>query len=175
MTDIKSDGLAAMDPKNFGVVRVDQALQGKSDKHAPDISKFKELLGSIHDAAFPKGNVDDQTELAWENIEGEVMGEVLAHCLVSGTCFTQIDDDFFTFATPQECLMEIFTKEFLIEIKKKGFIIPSFSAMKENVNRLMISFMRKGRLEQAEMLKAFSISLAEQERTDPTKSLLRRL
>lgn len=174
MTEEKKDsGLAAMDPKSFGVVPVNQALSKKPEK-APDVSKFKELLGAIHDAAYPSGSPDEQTELQWDNIEGEVMGEVLAHAVVAGTPFDQIDHPFFKFATPHECLDKTFEQVLLDTVRNKKFIIPSISAMKENLNRLMISFNRQGRAEQVRMLQALSISLQEQERNDPTKSFLGR-
>ena len=161
-------GLAAMNPKSYGVVPVDQALQSRGSQKSPEISKFKDLLNAIHDAAYPAGSPDEQTELQWENIEGEVMGEILAHSLISGTPYMKINHPFFSFATPESCIEKTFADSLVKAIKNKHYIIPSISAMKENLNRLMISFNRQGRGEQVKMLQALSISLQEQERTDPS-------
>lgn len=156
-----------MDPKNYGVVTTDQALAGRGEKQKiPDISKFKELLNAVHDASFPKGTNDDQTRLEWENIEGEVLGCTLSHAIGSGTPFVQIEDDFFNFATPQECVERMIGKELARAIKARGDIIPSFAALKENLNRLIVSLRGLGRDEQIRMLQAFSISLQEQERSE---------
>jgi hypothetical protein len=171
----KSSGLAAMDPKNYGVVSTEHALASRQQSKPPVLFKVRELLNAVHESAFPKGDISDQTRLEWENIEGEVMGEVLAHGIGAGTPFVQIHDDLFNFATVNECVDEMIGKTAAEIIRKRGDIIPSFTAMKENLNRLLISWKGMGRDEQIRMLQAFSISLQEQERNDPTKSLMRRI
>jgi hypothetical protein len=169
----KSTGLAAMDPKAYGVVPTNQALGKKDTNKKLDVSKFRELLGAIHDSAFPGGNVDDQTELEWDHIEGEVIGEVLQLGVIAGTPLNQINHPFFHFATPEECINKTFEKSLIDSIKKRQMILASFCAAKENLNRLMISFQRKGRGEQVQMLQSLSLSLSEQERSDPMAKIRR--
>jgi hypothetical protein len=165
----EQSGLAAMDPKNFGVVSTQQALSQR-EKPRVDVSKFKDLMGSIHDVAFSQGNVDDQTHLEWENLEGEVIGEVLQYSMLGGTQLTQIEDDFFNFASVDQCINAVFERSLIEAYKKRMYVLPSVAVMKENLNRLMISYQRQGRKELVEMLKSIGLSLSEQERTDPMQN-----
>ena len=164
----KTSGLAAM-----AVVPTNQALHSKGDNKRADIGKFKDLLGSIHDIAFPKGEVDDQTRLEWDNIEGEVLGEVLQVGILAGTPLVQIDHPFFHFATPEQCLNKTFESSLIEAMKKRQYILSSFCAGKENLNRLLISLKGAGRAEQVQMLQSLSLSLSEQERSDPLSKLRR--
>jgi hypothetical protein len=165
----EQSGLAAMDPKNFGVVSTQQALSTR-EKPKVDVSKFKDLMSSIHSMAFSQGNVDDQTHLEWENLEGEVIGEVLQYSMLGGTQLLQIEDDLFNFATVDQCINAVFEKSLVEAYKKRLYVLPSVAVMKENLNRLMISYQRQGRKELVEMLKGIGLSLSEQERTDPTQN-----
>lgn len=161
--------------QGFGAVPVTQALQKvqKGDLK-PETNKYYDLLSAVHQAAFPKGSPDQQTRLEWDNIEGEVMGTVLTQDLISGTMFVPIEDDLFKFATPQECLDQIFVKTFAEKLKDKQYLVPSVSVMKENLNRLMISYKGLGRGELIQMLQSFQVSMQEQETRDPLKAALNR-
>jgi hypothetical protein len=161
--------LAAM---NFGVVSVDEAIGDKKKQTGkPELSKIKDLLHSIHDAAFPRGvgpAMLAETRLEWDNIEGEVIGFVLSAGLAYGTPFIQEEDDLYTFATPYECICEMLGKAMAEAIWKRRHIIPSFDAMVENLNLLVISLKGLGREEQIRMLQAVSLAISEQERTEGT-------
>jgi hypothetical protein len=159
-------GLAAMDPSGYGVVPTSTAIQ-KTGGLKQEVTKFKDLLGALHDSAFPDGNIDDQTELEWDHIEGEVIGEVLQLGIIAGTSMQKIDHPFFNFASPEEAINKCFETSLIESIKKRKLILASFMAAKENLNRLMISYHRKGRIEQVQMLQSLSLSLSEQERSDP--------
>lgn len=162
----------------FGAVPVTQALSKKNTDRQPERNKYKEFLDAIHSAAFSKENPDEQTRLEWDNIEGEIMGIVLTQDLISGTMLLHIDHPIFKFAPPQKCLDQIFAEaaaeKYLEIINKKQYLVPSVSVMKENLNRLMVSYKGQGRQELIQMLQSFQVSMQEQEHNDPLKQALRR-
>jgi hypothetical protein len=146
---------------------VTSALQRKEGPRTPDVSKYAELLKAIKDANFPEGNTDLETQLGWDNIEGEIMAHVLVQSCISGTGFIQIHHPIFKYATVQDCIDKAFVKKTVEQLKKFPYLMAAPSTMMENLNRLMISFNRQGRGELVQMLNAFSISMQEQERNDP--------
>jgi hypothetical protein len=158
---------------SFGQVPVTQALVKREGPTKPDTNKYHDLLNAVHEAAFPQGSPDMQSRLEWDNIEGEVMAVVLTQDLISGTMLLQINDPLFNFATPQECLDKIFLTAFVEKIKDHKYLLPSATVMKENLNKLMISYKGFGRDELVRMLQAFQVSMAETEQRDPLKSALR--
>jgi len=160
----------------FGTTPVNQALTRVGSKEKiPDVSKYNELFNAFRDANYPKksGSPDSETGLEWDNIEGEVMGAVLTQDIISGTPFVEVDHPFFHFANPKQCLDKLFADAFVERVASNVYLMPSVSVMKDNLNRLMISYQRQGRLEMVQMVQALQLSLSEQERTDPLKSALR--
>ena len=162
----------------FGTTPLDKGI-GKKTGEKQSKSKYEEFLGAIHSVAFSDKNVDMQTRLEWENIEGEVMAEVLAADLMSGTMFTQIEDDIFTFSSPQEIMDEMFarevSKQFMEFINQRPYLIPSLIVLKKKLNELVISLSGLGREELIRMLQSFQVSMQENERNDAMmKGLMRR-
>ena len=120
-----------------------------------------------------------QTRLEWENIEGEVMAEVLAADLTSGTMFTQINDDLFSFISPEEYVENLFAKkvanQFSELINQRPNLFPPITVMKKKLNELVISLGGLGREELIRMLQSFQVSMQENERNDALqKALIRR-
>jgi len=158
----------------FGTTPLDKGI-GKRGESKPQKSKYEDFLGAIHAIAFSEKNVDMQTRLEWDNIEGEVMGEVLGADLMSGTMFIQIEDDLFTFATVEEYIEELFMKKFVELLNQHPYLIPSITVLKKKLNELVISLGGLGREELIRMLQSFQVSMQESERSDTLqKALLRR-
>ncbi len=160
----------------FGVTSLDTAIGKKKDQKPPR-SKYEEFLGAIHEIAFSDKNVDMQTRLEWDNIEGEVMAEVLSADLMAGTMFTQIEDDLFAFSSPQEIIQEMFAaemgKQYVELINKRPYFLPSITVMKKKLNELVISLQGLGRQELIQMLQSFQVSMQENERNDAMMKGLR--
>jgi hypothetical protein len=163
--------LAAFNPP--GLVKVDQALQ-KKDTKAPERNKYREFLAAIHEAAFSRDNLDQQTRLEWENIEGEVMGSVLTQDIISGIMFLRVEDPFWHYDTPQEALDRLFVNKFVETVGKNRHLFPGITTLNLSLNRLMVSYQGKGREEIIRMLQSFQISMQEQEHNDPLKQAIRR-
>jgi hypothetical protein len=157
----------------FGTTPLDKGIGKKGETKAAK-SKYEDFLGAIHDVAFSDKNVDMQTRLEWENIEGEVMAEVLAADLMSGTMFTQIEDDLFSFASPQELVEDLFTQKFVEIINQRPHLFPPITIMKKKLNELIISLAGLGREELIRMLQSFQVSMQENERNDALLKGLRR-
>lgn len=174
-TEAKKDiptGLAANDPKTYGVVPVNQGI-GKQKITGESVrSRIRDLMTSIHDATFPRDSNDTQTQtrLEWDNIEGEVIGLVLQADFAHGTMLVPLDDDFFHFASVNECVDYMIGATIAEIFRKNKSVLPPFATLANGVNRLMISLQGKGRDEQIRALQALTISLQEQERQDPAKS-----
>ena len=161
----------------FGVTPIDKGIAKKSDGK-PLKSKYEDFLGAIHDIAFSDKNVDMQTRVEWDNIVGEVMAELLAADMMSGTMFTHIDDHpYFYFATPQEILQKMFAeetaKQYVEFINKRPYMFPALSVTKKKLNELVISLGGLGRQELIQMLQSFQVSMQENERNDALMKGLR--
>src|SRR5271157_4305204 len=102
MGDNKQAPLAAI-KKPFGSVDMDKMKENAANRKGtgPD-SKYKQFLDAVHNAAFGSENIEQQTRLEWDNIEGEVMGFVLAADLISGTMFVQRKSRRFKFRTVED-------------------------------------------------------------------------
>ena len=157
-------------PKNlaaFGTTPLGKLEEAKSKNQRPAVqSKYKDFLDAIHSTAFSDKNIDEQTGLEWDNIEGEVMGVVLAEELFSGSMFVDIDHPFFRFATVEEYRDAYFVRAFVETLNRHPYLIPAITVSKQKLNELMVSFKRQGRIELVEMLKAFQVSLQDSEKSD---------
>lgn len=161
----------------FGITPLEKGLVKKGESRQPR-SKYEDFLGAIHAIAFSEKNVDMQTRLEWDNIEGEVMAEVLAADLASATMFTQVEDDLFEFETPSDYVSDLFAKEIAKQyvelINQRPHFVPSITVMKRKVNELVISLGGLGREELIRMLQSFQVSMQESERSDAmVKGLMR--
>ncbi len=156
----------------FGTTAMEKVAAKAGEKPAPP-SKYKEFMDAIHGVAFSDKNIDEQTELEWTNIEGEVMGVVLTEDLISGTMFVPVRNRMFKFKSPENQIAELFAKKFIETLNQKHpQLMPSITTGKQKLNELMVSFMRHGRLELVEMVRAFQVQLQETQSND--QKLLRR-
>lgn len=155
----------------FGTTDMQKVAEKAGQRQQPP-SKYKEFMDAIHSVAFSDKNIDEQTGLEWENIEGEVMGTVLTQDLLSGTMLVPVRNRMFRFKTPERQMQDIFFKKFFETLKHHPQLIPAITTGKQKLNELMVSYQRAGRLELVEMVKAFQVQLQETQ-TD-TQKLLRR-
>ena len=151
-----------LNPKNIPVRPLKKDLPGK----------YAEFFGALKSSvkADPE-NIDQQTGLEFENIEGEVMGDVLTSALMIGSMYNQITDNFFTFESPDAIMDKTFAKIIMDTVKKDPLI---FSILKRTLNFLMVSWKRQGRSEMVQVAQALSISLQESEKKDPFTEALKR-
>lgn len=147
-------------------------VAAKAGERAPPPSKYKDFMDAIHGVAFSDKNIDEQTELEWTNIEGEVLGVVLTQDLLSGTMMNPIRNRMFRFKSPESQIQEIFLKKFVETINHHPNLIPSITVGKQKLNELMVSYMRHGRTELVEMVKAFQVQLQDTQSND--QKLIRR-
>jgi hypothetical protein len=143
-----------------------QKVAAKAGERAPPPSKYKEFMDAIHAIAYNDKNIDQQTELEWTNIEGEVMGVVLTEDLVSGTMYVPVRNRMFRFKTPEKQIDALFTKKFVETINHHPQLVPSITTGKQKLNELMVSYLRHGRVELVEMLRAFQVQLQETQSSD---------
>jgi hypothetical protein len=156
----------------FGTTDLKKIQQKAGERPAPP-SKYKEFMDAIHSAAFSDKNIDEQTELLWDNIEGECMGVVLTEDIVSGTMFLPVRNRMFKFKDPKKQVKEfLFVGKFVEGLNKNPQLIPAITTGKQKLNELMVSFQRHGRMELVEMLKAFQVQLQETN-TDPNRAVRR--
>jgi hypothetical protein len=155
----------------FGTTDMQKVAAKAGGRPSPP-SKYKEFMDAIHSIAFSDKNIDEQTELQWENIEGEVMGSVLVQDIVSGTMLTPVRNRLFRFKSPQKQMDKIFLDKYIETLNKNPNLVPAVTTGKQKLNELMVSYLRHGRLELVEMLRAFQVQLQETQ-TDQSK-LLRR-
>lgn len=156
---------------SFGTVDMSKVAAKAGDRPAPP-SKYKEFMDAIHGVAFSDKNIDEQTELEWTNIEGEVMGVVLTEDLLSGTMMIPVRNRMFKFKDPEAQIRLIFAKKFAETLTHHPMLIPSITIGKQKLNELMVSYMRHGRTELVEMVKAFQVQLQDTQSND--QKLIRR-
>jgi hypothetical protein len=156
---------------SFGTTSLATVQQKAGERAAPP-SKYKEFMDAIHNIAYDEKNIDQQTELQWENIEGEVMGCVLVKDLISGTMMRPVRNRMFRFKDPKKQLDRIFLQKFVETIEHHPELMPAITTGKQKVNELLVSFQRHGRVELVEMLKAFQVQLQDTQGND--QKLLRR-
>jgi len=144
-----------------------------SQKLPDENSKYKAFVDAIYHVAHPTTDqqIDQQTDLQWENIEGEVMLEVLKADIISGVPFLEITHPFFKFASRQECVDRMFVDKFVEKLIEKH-LLPSMATMKRSLNQLLVSHKRMGRAELIQMFQAFTVSMQEHEHTDALRSRL---
>jgi hypothetical protein len=148
-----------------------KTVQDKDRKPKKEpVGKYQEFFGALKGSTLAD-NVDQQTGLEFENIEGEVMGVVLNAALTTGSMYDQINDTFFTFESPDFLLQKLFEQKFVDMVTRNPHI---FAVIKQSLNELMISFKRQGRMEMVQIAQALSISLQESEKKDPLTSMLGR-
>lgn len=154
----------------FGTTPIKQIIP-PSLKPQDEGSKYKAFVDAIYHVAHPSTDqqIDQQTDLQWENIEGEVMLEVLKLDIISGVPFLEITHPFFRFATRQECLDKMFIDIFVEKLTEKH-LLPSMTTLKRSLNQLLVSHKRMGRAELIQMFQAFTVSMAEHEHTDALRS-----
>lgn len=155
----------------FGTTDLSKVASKAGERGQPP-SKYKEFMDSIHNIAFSDKNIDEQTELEWENIEGEVMGSVLTQDLLSGTMLVPVRNRMFKFKNPEAQMNALFAKKFIETIKKNPQLVPAITTGKQKLNELMVSYLRHGRIELVEMVKAFQVQLQDTQRDD--QRLIRR-
>ena len=137
-----------------------------------ELGKYGEFFSALKSSTLAaEKDIDQQTGLEFENIEGEVMGEVLASALTSGSMYDQINDSFFSFESPDHILNKIFAKTTVEAFRRNPHIFP---ILKRQLNTLMISFKRQGRQEMVQIAQALSISLSESEKKDPFTEAIKR-
>jgi hypothetical protein len=156
----------------FGTTPVKQIIPPELKPH-DEGSKYKAFFDAIYHIVYPttEQQVDQQTDLQWENIEGEVMLEILKADIISGVPFIEIKHPFFKFATRQECLDKMITDKFVEKLAEKH-LLPSMAVMKRKLNELLVSHKRAGRSELVQVMQAFNMSMAEHEHTDALRSRL---
>ena len=150
-----------------------QAIMPQPEKKGPDdeSNRYKAMFNSMYRIFFPSksSDIDQQTDLQWVNIEGEVMLEVLKMDIISGVPSTQIDGDpYFRFATPHECMTKLMADTFVEKLQEK-YLLPSMTSLKKNLNTLLVSESRKGRAELVQAFNALNLSMQEHEHTDALK------
>jgi hypothetical protein len=156
---------------SFGTTDMNKVAAKAGEKPAPP-SKYKEFMDSIHGVAFSDKNIDEQTGLEWDNIEGEVMGCVLVQDLLTGTMVVPVRNRMFRFKSPEKQIQEIFVKKFAETLKHHPQLIPAITTGKQKLNELMVSYQRAGRIELVEMVRAFQVQLQDTQKADD--KLLRR-
>jgi len=162
MADAGEPGLAAF------TVDVDKAMnKGKDGKKAPS-DKYSEFFSAIKKSVYPNGILDEQTDLGWDNIEGEVMTEMLTAELAAGKMFTQIEHPVFRFADPDLIATVVFARMFVETINRNPHLFPGMTVMKRALNELLISWNRQGRKEQVAIAQAVTVSIADTEKNDTT-------
>jgi hypothetical protein len=164
----KPTGLAAFGTTDMGKVAP------KKDSKKPQSNKYKEFLDAIHSTAFSDKNIDEQTGLQWDNIEGETMGVVLTEELFAGSMFTEINHPFFRFATLDEFRDQYFLKIFKETLERHPYLTPAITASKQKLNELMVSLERQGRQELVEMVRSFQVSMQDNEKSDPMMKAMMR-
>lgn len=149
----------------FGTTDLNKVAARAGDRPVPP-SKYKEFMDAIHGVAFSDKNIDEQTGLEWENIEGEVMGSVLVQDILSGTMLLPVRNRLFKFKSCEKQMQLIFAMKFAETVKHNPQVFPSISTGKQKLNELMVSFQRAGRIELVEMVKAFQVQLQDTQRAD---------
>jgi hypothetical protein len=155
----------------FGTTDLGKVQQKAAERPAPP-SKYKEFMDAIHGVAFSDKNIDEQTQLMWDNIEGECMGVVLTQDLISGIPFIPVRNRMFKFKDPQKQIKDLFIGKFIESLNTHPQLMPSITTGKQKLNELMVSFERHGRLELVEMVKAFQVQLQESN-SDPGRAVRR--
>jgi hypothetical protein len=156
---------------SFGAVDMSKVAAKAADRpQAP--SKYRDFMDAIHSVSFSEKNIDQQTELEWINIEGEVLGVVLVDDLISGTMMKPVRNRLFRFKSPQKQLDELFVTKFIETVNRHPKLVPAITTGKQKLNELMVSYLRHGRIELVEMVRAFQIQLQDTQ-SDPNKILRR--
>jgi hypothetical protein len=154
----------------FGTTPVKQII-APGLKTQDEGGRYKAFVDAIHNIAHPSSDtqLDQQTRLEWENIEGEVMLEVLKADIISGVPFLEITHPFFRFASRQECLDKMFIDKFVEKLTEKH-LLPSMAILKRKLNELLVSHKGAGRAELIQMFSAFNVSMQEHEHMDALRS-----
>jgi hypothetical protein len=155
----------------FGTTPLEK-VQAKAGERPLPPSKYKDFMTAIHEVLFSDKNIDEQTELDWTNIEGEVMAEVLVKDMVSGTMFVPVRNRMFQFKSPESQIDKLFIGKFVEVMNKHPELVPAITTGKRKINELMVSYLRHGRMELVEMVKAFQVQMQETQRDE--SKLLRR-
>ena len=167
----KNPDVAAFQPTTeIGTIRE----AAKKNAPAPLPGKYKEFLDAIHGAAYSDKNIDEQTELGWDNIEGEVMACVLTDDLLSGTMFVPVRNRLFRFKSVETQINEVFIQKFIEVLNHHPYMVPSISVGRKKLNELMVSYQRAGRTELVEMIRAFQVTLQDSSKADDMNRMLRR-
>jgi hypothetical protein len=149
---------------------VSSIMPAQAEKKVPEdeSNRYKALFNAMYKIFYPTKaeQVDQQTDLQWVNIEGEVMLEVLKMDIISGVPLAQLDDDpYFRYASPQECLDKVIADKF-VEKMQERYLLPSMTSLKRNLNLLLVSEGRKGRIELVQAFSALTFSMQEHEHNE---------
>lgn len=157
----------------FGTTPVKQIMPPETRKSSDEGNKYKAFIDAIYHVAHPTTDqqLDQQTRLEWENIEGEVMLEVLKADIISGVPFLEVTHPLFRFATRQESLDKMFIDVFVEKTMAKH-LLPSMAILKRKLNELLVSHKGIGRAELIQMFQAFTVSMQEHEHIDALRSRL---
>lgn len=156
----------------FGETPVSAIMAPEKKSSPEDGNRYKAVFDAMYKILYPSGKqeIDQQTDLQWTNIEGEVMLEVLKMDIISGTPFNQINDDpYFRYATPEDCISKILSDK-VVEKLSERYLLPSMTSLKRNLNVLMVSEGRKGRAELVQAFSSLTLSMQEHEHMDAMKS-----
>lgn len=159
----------------FGAVDISKLPQKPgSDPKKPEMSKYRDFMSAIHDVAFETGNIDEKTELAWNNIEGEVLAELLKMDSVGFVMMKPVRNRMFGFKNLKQQQDEFFTGKFVELMNRNPMLFPAVTHIKQKLNELMVSFQRHGRMELVAMVQSFQVQMQDTTGADPSRALLRR-
>ena len=159
---------------SHGTTPIKDITPPTGQKQPDEGGRYKAFVDAIYHIAHPttEQQIDQQTRLEWENIEGEVILEVLKADIISGVPFLEITDDpIFRFSTRQELIDEMFIGAFVEKLTEKH-LLPSMTMLKKKLNELMVSHKGAGRGELIAMFQAFNVSMQEHEHMDAMRSRL---
>jgi hypothetical protein len=145
---------------------------GKKPRDDEESNRYKAMFNSMYRIFYPSksSEIDQQTDLQWINIEGEVMMEILKLDIISGVPYTHIEGDpYFSFASPHDCMTKLLADIFVEKISER-YLLPSLTSLKKNLNTLLVSESRKGRTELVQAFTALNLSMQEHEHTDALNS-----
>lgn len=155
----------------FGETPVTALSAGAPKSQNPDDdNKYKAFVNAIYNIVHPtqKELINQQTDLEWENIVGEIKLEILKNDIVSGVPFSQVNGHpYIHFASPQDCLDALFIQKFVEKLSDRH-LLPSMTFAVKYLNELKVSYQRKGRAELIQMFQAFTLSMQEHEHNDST-------
>ena len=84
--------------------------------------------------------------------------------------FVPVRNRMFRFKSPEKQIQELFVKKFVEVINHHPELVPSITTGKRKLNELMVSYLRHGRMELVEMVRAFQVQMQETQRDESKMS-----